>query len=98
MRNPGWAFLPAAIVLYHIFRSGEKCCPSADGDGRKWNESVEPGCAHMHVDKCLGEDAVEDFNISILGRKQRIWQKGKIMDEGGGGSPICGRFGICANQ
>lgn len=36
----------------------------------------------MHVGKCLGEDAVEDFNISILDRKQRIWQKGK--NHGGG--------------
>ena len=41
----------------------------------------------MHVEKCLGEDAVEDFNISILDRKQRIWQKGNFMEEGGGGSP-----------
>ena len=47
----------------------------------------------MHVEKCLGEDAVEDFNISILDRKQRIWQKGNFMEEGGGGSPICGRLG-----
>ena len=52
----------------------------------------------MHVGKCLGEDTLEDFNISILDRKQRIWQKGNFMEEGGGGSPICGRFGICANQ
>lgn len=36
----------------------------------------------MHVGKCLGEDTVEDFNISILDRKQRIWRKGK--NHGGG--------------
>ena len=52
----------------------------------------------MHVEKCLGEDTLEDFNISILDRKQRIWQKGNFMEEGWWWFSDMRTIGICANQ